>query len=244
MTDTERSLLDAVLERPDDDWPRGIMADWYDENGQPERAEFIRVQIELAKYDRNITTCKTPEDCYYANKCGGNCGVDERDMICCPLRKRNDELSANCFDWFEMPDGMAPGSISWKRGFVDAVSLSLAAFMGGPCECTLTTTTRRIVSGYGTKHCPACQGSGRVLGLVDAIERRWPVTQVNIVDAVIHPSGGNDTYYVGNLGIFPKEYWRRLEGHTTRAAAMTALSNACVDLMRERAGLPKLRWSN
>src|SRR5438477_13205900 len=42
-------FLAAIRAAPDDDAPRLIYADWLDEHGQPERAEFIRVQIELAK---------------------------------------------------------------------------------------------------------------------------------------------------------------------------------------------------
>src|SRR5688572_6709814 len=46
---TERdALLRAVCENPDDDTPRLVLADWLDENEEPERAEFIRLQIELA----------------------------------------------------------------------------------------------------------------------------------------------------------------------------------------------------
>jgi repeat-companion domain TIGR02996 len=43
----ERALLNGVLAAPLDDAPRLILADWYDENGQEEMAEFIRVQCEL-----------------------------------------------------------------------------------------------------------------------------------------------------------------------------------------------------
>jgi len=43
------ALLAAIRQAPDDDAPRLIYADWLDEHGQPERAEFIRVQIELAR---------------------------------------------------------------------------------------------------------------------------------------------------------------------------------------------------
>ncbi|HEX5269083.1 MAG TPA: TIGR02996 domain-containing protein [Gemmataceae bacterium] len=46
---TEDALLLAVLADPDDDAPRLIYADWLDENGDGERAEFIRVQIALAR---------------------------------------------------------------------------------------------------------------------------------------------------------------------------------------------------
>lgn len=48
MSASERQgFLDAILEEPDNDGHRLIFADWLDENGDPERAEFIRVQCEL-----------------------------------------------------------------------------------------------------------------------------------------------------------------------------------------------------
>jgi uncharacterized protein (TIGR02996 family) len=43
------AFLRAIIESPDDDTPRLIYADWLEEHDQPERAEFIRVQCELAK---------------------------------------------------------------------------------------------------------------------------------------------------------------------------------------------------
>ncbi|MCU0703845.1 MAG: TIGR02996 domain-containing protein [Fimbriiglobus sp.] len=46
---TESALLAAIAAAPDDDLPRLVYADWLDENGQPLRAEFIRLQIEIAK---------------------------------------------------------------------------------------------------------------------------------------------------------------------------------------------------
>jgi uncharacterized protein (TIGR02996 family) len=48
MSDAD-ALLAAVLADPDADLPRLVYADWLDEHGEPERAEFIRVQIELAR---------------------------------------------------------------------------------------------------------------------------------------------------------------------------------------------------
>src|SRR5437773_1472485 len=55
MTTSESAaLLAAVLAAPEDDAPRLIYADWLDEHGQPERAQFIRLQVErsrLPKYD-------------------------------------------------------------------------------------------------------------------------------------------------------------------------------------------------
>jgi uncharacterized protein (TIGR02996 family) len=45
----DNPFLQALLAEPDDDTLRLAMADWLDENGQPGRAEFVRVQIELAR---------------------------------------------------------------------------------------------------------------------------------------------------------------------------------------------------
>jgi uncharacterized protein (TIGR02996 family) len=44
-----KSFLDDIVENIDDDTPRLVYADWLLENGREERAEFIRVQVELAR---------------------------------------------------------------------------------------------------------------------------------------------------------------------------------------------------
>jgi uncharacterized protein (TIGR02996 family) len=43
------AFLQAILENLDDDTPRLVYADWLDEHGDPERADFIRVQGLLAR---------------------------------------------------------------------------------------------------------------------------------------------------------------------------------------------------
>src|SRR5262245_18930254 len=43
------ALWRAVLDNPDDDTPRLIYADWLDENAQPDRAAFIRAQVEAVR---------------------------------------------------------------------------------------------------------------------------------------------------------------------------------------------------
>ena len=48
MTDRE-ALLAAVAADPRDDAPRLVLADWLDEQGEPERAAFIRVQCAAAR---------------------------------------------------------------------------------------------------------------------------------------------------------------------------------------------------
>jgi len=45
---TSEAFLSDIIEHPDDDAPRLIYADWLDDNDDPTRAEFIRVQCALA----------------------------------------------------------------------------------------------------------------------------------------------------------------------------------------------------
>jgi uncharacterized protein (TIGR02996 family) len=45
----EGALLRAICAEPADDTARLVYADWLDEHEQPERAEFIRVQVDLAR---------------------------------------------------------------------------------------------------------------------------------------------------------------------------------------------------
>jgi uncharacterized protein (TIGR02996 family) len=45
----EDAFLQEVLERPEDDTPRLVFADWLDDHGEHDRAEFIRLQIERTR---------------------------------------------------------------------------------------------------------------------------------------------------------------------------------------------------
>ena len=46
---TEAALLQAIAERPEDDDLRRVYADSFDDHGQAPRAEFIRLQLRLAR---------------------------------------------------------------------------------------------------------------------------------------------------------------------------------------------------
>ena len=46
MPAEQAALLNAIIQNPQEDTPRLVYADWLQENEQPDRAEFIRLQIE------------------------------------------------------------------------------------------------------------------------------------------------------------------------------------------------------
>src|SRR5262245_37079412 len=47
----EEGLLQEIVTHPEDDAPRLVYADWLEDHGQPQRAEFIRLQIEVARIE-------------------------------------------------------------------------------------------------------------------------------------------------------------------------------------------------
>jgi uncharacterized protein (TIGR02996 family) len=116
-----------------------------------------------------------------------------------------------------------------SRGLPSVVRCTLAEWMGGECgQCQ--GRGQRTIDGDGSGPWTKCQYciDGRDPGIGPQLAQAWPLVRVEVTDAVIHPSGGNSTYYVGGLGIFPKEFWRRLEGHRTPSAARAALSDATI----------------
>ena len=50
MSDRQ-ALIEAIRADPDEDTPRLVLADWFEENGESARGEFVRVQCELARLD-------------------------------------------------------------------------------------------------------------------------------------------------------------------------------------------------
>src|SRR4051812_49276538 len=95
------AFLRAIAEHPDDDLPRLVYADWLDEHGDPARAEFIRVQCELARLPAGDPR---REDLL----------VHEREL-----------LKAHGHGWSAEWDGLR--GVAWEgfeRGFVDSFYVS------------------------------------------------------------------------------------------------------------------------
>ena len=55
METEDAALWRAVVADPHDDAPRLVYADWLEEHGRPERAEFVRVQCRLAALDEDAS---------------------------------------------------------------------------------------------------------------------------------------------------------------------------------------------
>jgi uncharacterized protein (TIGR02996 family) len=98
------AFLQAIIESPDDDSPRLIYADYLEEHGQPERAELVRVQCELAR-------CEPWTQSHRA------------------LAGRGASLLEAHADSWAGPLGLNPYPANFRRGFVERDAFAPSRFL-------------------------------------------------------------------------------------------------------------------
>ncbi len=190
-------LLAAIHAAPADDAPRLIYADAIEE-AEPERAEFIRVQVELAPMLADPKAAHVPG---VSQMCG--CRY-------CRLRNRERELLDNhrlSWAWplpellHKMEHHGETSELPWKfaRGFVDSVTCTTAAFVEGVCEAVGRHHGDRCSDGriqspnaQFTQDCPACSGTGRRPGCAGPLFRAHPIERVTLVDREPYHSSENE----------------------------------------------------
>jgi uncharacterized protein (TIGR02996 family) len=209
-------------------------------NGYAERAEFIRVQCELAVTPEFEFVTATVDKLGNVLDSGGSVRNQQYDTI----RKRERELLVDfpAAPYWGVPDclrdshphrdipqgrpaircfgsGVKEVVLEFRRGFIESVTCDLATFLGICRRC----------SNPLVDDCRNCGNTGRTISIAPALFASQPVTRVTITDAAVYQSGGNDPYYLGGLGRFPQEYWRQLENLPSRKAVLDALSAVCID---------------
>lgn len=224
---TADALLATILADPAADAPRLIYADWLEENGESDRAEFIRLGIEIASLE---------------TRAGEGTLVELAGGRYVALRRRERELEWQTALWgADLPLPAVPknGHCVWRRGFVAEVRTTAALWCGGPCQ-------RCNGDGLSTgppesRRCPRCSGTGRVGGHGPAISGVQPVESVTLTGIEIEwvdrepgfngwrcpqPSPWNDGY----------NRW-----HPTEESALESECAKALGWARSRAGLPPLR---
>jgi uncharacterized protein (TIGR02996 family) len=257
MTRDERALLYAVLADPADDLPRLVYADYLEHDArppQPDRAEFVRLQCELADAPRARYGRLDPW---------------------APHRRREAELwgylparngvRSSISD--ALPEGWAvllvgdngrglthdyPWAVA-RRGFVAEVRAPLAVLFGGPCPTChgVHRPPEATRSGVWSYRCQECKGDPayRTPGVAGQLFAAHPVTSVVVTDREPVESG-YASYWWGwdNMGqperphVLPLQLMNIIaNGSTsapdfpTRELALSALSAACVALGRSLA---------
>ena len=103
-------LLRAIAAAPNDDLPRLVYADWLDENGQDVRAEFIRVQCQIAGLEADRDKARPAHAVLW----------DRQNEL------RREHLAELLGPLAELG---TDGRVTFDRGFVGRVVLPVAAFL-------------------------------------------------------------------------------------------------------------------
>jgi uncharacterized protein (TIGR02996 family) len=227
------AFLRAICEQPADDAPRLVFADWLDENGESERAEFIRVQCKLEEARQRA---EVPHTCCTDDSDHGPCRTCEPFKR---LHRRSRQLLEDfahgwfrdAFPWLEQPLEPVYYAQWWGwvgRGFVAEVA------------------------------CPL----GDWLDHGKAICEQHPVERVRITDRVPYFSvSDNDWSWIytppdwdDEPHVLPRELWNILDQHDTslsarvrarryrtREHALARLNVAVLTWARKQAELPPLK---
>jgi len=141
---TERAaLIAAVCQHPHDDTPRLIFADWCEEHGEPDRAAFIRAQIELSRIEGlrcavDGTLCDGYEKWRKRCRCAA-----------CKLRRTECEASKRRinWDWCGGVDGGWAWMIqrdAWRRGFAELAVCKAAEWLAKADAILAAHPIRRV----------------------------------------------------------------------------------------------------
>lgn len=106
------ALLQAILDQPADDTVRLIYADWLDEQGQNVRAEFIRVQVELAATERQLEEMGNPDQGETIRTLSRRVGQ---------LQQRTLDIQYYGKSWWSYYGPPEIKVLNWVRGFVERV---------------------------------------------------------------------------------------------------------------------------
>lgn len=180
----EEAFIQAIREAPADDAPRLIYADWLEEHGQADRAEFIRVQCHYAQMPKTHlerSVLMTRADNLLRRNWQG--WVGPLREIVGPWRDRYGER------WMQEeyhPDGL----LQYTRGFVTSLSLAAESFLRHARQLQRLTLLN-ILQLWGAGKCAAVLArepslSGLfILGFMDYYDS--PVTSRDMVELAASP---------------------------------------------------------
>jgi uncharacterized protein (TIGR02996 family) len=230
MSDGE-ALLRAVVENPADDGVRLVYADWLEENGDAERGEFIRMQVEMARL---------PAD----------------DLAREPLRERLRRVSSRLDEWRRALPRL-PG-VNWQRfwrGFVSGAAVDHWGHFRRQADRLFAATPVQFLRflKLGTEQCEELTRSpylGRLLGLslcgtlvgeqgVRAIAACPALAGLQVMDVRPRPVPGYPTFHIRVLndsGAFALAESPHLAGLRRLFVGNTPLGSSALAALRQRFG--------
>lgn len=154
MSDSE-AFLKNIIDFPSDDTPRLVYADWIDERGESDRAEFIRVQCELATGDPRCQRSSLAfKACIFLDRLISKERRCERCKRWAWLCVREKELLVMAKHWFPLWETLWAGSeADWRmreppaefsRGFVQSVTCTWDDWIAHHAAIIATTPLQNV----------------------------------------------------------------------------------------------------
>jgi uncharacterized protein (TIGR02996 family) len=257
MTDTKANgqllgehaaMLWAVLERPSEDGPRLLYADWLEEKGDPivpakeGFAEFIRVQVALEKTPKILHRPGTVigfQHSPYSNRLWLKEPVENPRWD--ELKKREKEL----FKWDRLYYGTGDHQYinvtlsHFRRGLVEVVNTAIAlASWLSMAEHIITSAPITRVGCYDKQPVDLSNGYAWLKTVYYDRQLASAAGRGYLPDKVF------DKLRVGNVDNWSYKTGKMRACYPTPEEAQKDLSDTLVDMAREEAGLPLLKpWS-
>ncbi len=156
MDDMELAFRRDIIANPADDAPRLIFADWLEDHGRPERAQFIREQVELVGKWSGLCL-KRPlatEEAEPLSICCRPCDLKISTNLILQVNGHWDCLPFPCYPLvYGLPHANPRFYRMFRRGFVHTVRCELNSWLthGGPrivrehpVECVLISNRRPV----------------------------------------------------------------------------------------------------
>lgn len=214
MTDRE-ALLRAVIANPLDDTPRLVMADWLDEHGEAELAEFIRLQC------GPLGQVLEPHVCGFAH--GTNAC-----WVCKQRQRERSLLVENVGRWIPPIVGLAIWDNAYVRDTPRYGWLMKTAHSGG--QQIRTEFSRGFPSKVTLPDLAAWERWG------ESIVRAAPVVEIVVSELEPYQEPGRHPRF------FWQDAGGAVVWFNSRDSALVAAARAFADESRARAGLPPV-WT-
>ena len=263
-TDTGAALLKAIIANPDEDTPRLVYADWLQENGDDERAEFIRVQVQLSRTEypdlraRESVLLGAHRERWLrvlCPACGGsgfNAEIDWPASNGCMTCNGSGDIGG-------LTESVHP--TTFARGFLDCVEGCRLADVFGrkmiPCAECQKLSRRRGAGGATQMRCGNCDGGVRYTDhqptawILRVFAHHPTITRVPLADNrpeqvdIDRRSGW--TWFVGDASFahspihVTNDIWHKMPTtwYATEAAAYEALARAVADVIRAASQQPQ-----
>lgn len=213
MTD-DAAFLAAIIADPEDDSPRLIYADYLDENGECDRAEFIRVQVEVARM----------KPCRAAKK---KLPPDE-NCVYCALRQRDQELRG-CDSFPSWAPRVIVANVVtsvYTRGFIEVVQSAWLQWGQHGNTITAAAPIRGVTLAtwpsdeWVVRTCEDIPNRqrGQLYGPLEALRFRWPTVKT----WNLPPAG-----FVG-----PEPDLEFVEGTNIQIVSNMVIADGPIDLLR------------